>query len=283
MSAGGAGGPGGKPGGGKRRPDLGQVSTSTLERLGEALAEGRIKQVTATALTAAGIRHHAETIATALSGYPQSFCEHVVAVVLAERARNERPAPELVWTGPEGPAGTARDTAVVLRALFESAQEQVLLAGYSFDHARDVLAPLHQAMLTRGVTAIFVVDVEQAQVRRTPLEAHADEQLADFVKQNWPFGPPYPRLFYDRRALQPGPPWCSMHAKCVVIDGHKAFVSSANFTQRGQERNIEAGVLLHDPHFAEHLARQWLSLIDDEHVLAWEIPLGAQTGHGKDS
>lgn len=38
----------------------------------------------------------------------------------------------------------------------------------------------------------------------------------------------------------------------------------------GQERNIEVGVLLDDPSFAEFLARQWLGLIESgqcrEHV-----------------
>jgi len=48
----------------------------------------------------------------------------------------------------------------------------------------------------------------------------------------------------------------------VVVDGAHAFVSSANFTQRGQERNIEVGVLIADPSFASYLAGQWISLID---------------------
>ena len=80
--------------------------------------------------------------------------------------------------------------------------------------------------------------------------------------RSWPFGEPRPRLFYDKRALKPGPPYCSLHAKCVVVDGLKAFVSSANFTQRGQERNIEVGVLIEDASFASYLAGQWLGLMD---------------------
>ena len=73
-----------------------------------------------------------------------------------------------------------------------------------------------------------------------------------------------------RRALTPGPPYCSMHAKCVAVDRRWAFISSANFTQRGQERNIEAGVLIDDAEFAEHLTMQWLGLIESEAVVEWE-------------
>jgi phosphatidylserine/phosphatidylglycerophosphate/cardiolipin synthase-like enzyme len=83
-----------------------------------------------------------------------------------------------------------------------------------------------------------------------------------FFVESWPFGVPRPRVYYDKRALQPGPPYCSMHAKCVVADGARAFVSSANFTQRGQERNIEVGVLIDDLGFASFLGGQWLGLID---------------------
>ena len=35
-----------------------------------------------------------------------------------------------------------------------------------------------------------------------------------------------------------------MHAKCVVADSRHVFVSSANFTEAAQERNVEIGLLL---------------------------------------
>jgi hypothetical protein len=100
----------------------------------------------------------------------------VLDVALAER-EDRRPTPELVWTGPEAPVGTARDTAVVLRSLFEGARESVLLAGYSFDHAEEVLAPLHGSMRDHGVSARFFVDIPQ-------IERHAiaEEHLARFFK-----------------------------------------------------------------------------------------------------
>lgn len=80
-------------------------------------------------------------------------------------------------------------------------------------------------------------------------------------------GAPYPHLYCDRRALVPGPPWSYLHAKCVAVDGQRGFVSSANFTTRTEDRNIEAGVLLQDAAFAAQLERQWLSLIEDGLVL----------------
>ena len=243
------------------RATLRHVPTNVLEQLRDGVATGALKTpIERSALIAYGLRHQLDELELALAGHRSAACLTILDVTLAERAA-VRPPPELVWTGPEGPTGLARDTAVVVQALFESATESVILAGYSFDHARDVLAPLHAVMRERGATARFFVDIPQ----RTPAftrEEHVIEHLGAFMARNWPFGDPRPRVFYDLRALEPGPPWCSLHAKCVVVDDRRAFVSSANFTQRGQERNIEVGVRIDDPTFASFLASQWMGLID---------------------
>lgn len=243
------------------RPTLKHVGTGVLAALREALASGLVRTpVDRASLVGLGIRHQAEAIEHALSGHKVAACLAILDVALAER-ENRRPTPELVWTGPDVPVGTARDTAVVLRSLFEGAQERVLLAGYSFDHAEDVLAPLYGSMRSRQVDARFFIDIPQIE-RRAAADAHLSRYFSKFLTESWPFGEPRPRLYYDKRALAPGPPYCSLHAKCVVVDSAKAFVSSANFTQRGQERNIEVGVLIEDPSFASYLAGQWLGLID---------------------
>ena len=49
----------------------------------------------------------------------------------------------------------------------------------------------------------------------------------------------------------------SLHAKCIVVDDRRALVTSANFTSRGQERNVEVGVLVESEKFARELVHQW--------------------------
>ncbi|MFO0711310.1 MAG: DISARM system phospholipase D-like protein DrmC [Sandaracinus sp.] len=248
--------------------DLSAVSTTTLERLRDALARGQIATpLTRAGLLAFGIKHQLDALEGALSGHSTLACVSVLEVALAERRRAARPVPELVWTGPERSNATARDTAVVLRSLFESAKHQVILAGFSFEKGSSVLQPLHHAMLERGLDVRFFVHVEQVQRSDEDAGAHVAREIADFRRSAWPFGDPSPRLYYDKRALKPGPPWSSLHAKCVVVDAERAFVSSANFSVRAQEHNLEAGVLLHDPAFALHLARQWLGLVEGGLVL----------------
>lgn len=48
-----------------------------------------------------------------------------------------------------------------------------------------------------------------------------------------------------------------------MIDGRHTLITSANFTFSGQERNIELGVLIDDPAFADRVFEQWRRLVND--------------------
>ena len=52
-----------------------------------------------------------------------------------------------------------------------------------------------------------------------------------------------------------------MHAKCIVIDRKTVFVSSANFTEAAQERNLEVGLLIRSATLAERLEGHFDGLI----------------------
>ena len=87
-----------------------------------------------------------------------------------------------------------------------------------------------------------------------------------FRKEIWPWEP-VPEVYYDPRSLLAmGEDSACLHAKCVVVDDARAFVTSANLTEAAQGRNIEAGVLLDDPVFARALRTQFESLIDRGYV-----------------
>ncbi len=55
------------------------------------------------------------------------------------------------------------------------------------------------------------------------------------------------RYFTTRAVLRKrrGAPACQ-HAKCILVDGVTAFITSANFTESAHERNIELGVLFRE-------------------------------------
>ncbi len=170
------------------------------------------------------------------------------------------PRLELVWTSKEAGLRPGRDTAVVVRELFARAEKTVLIGGFRFDHGQEILAPLHQAMAERGVDVeIFRRHSEEPSRGRIPTGSRR-RRSNGFYARNWPFGPPRPDLCYDPETVVPGAP-TSLHAKCLVVDTRVALVSSANFTERGLTRNLEAGVI-EDTTFARRLSEQWLALVD---------------------
>ncbi len=227
--------------------DLTRVGTGRLRALRDALAAGRLP---------VPLRPEDVGDASALLGLEPAAALAVLDAVLAERAADTRPA-QLVWTGPHPVHSAARDTSVVLRELFERAATRVIVAGYAFDHGREIFAPLHRAMVERGVAVRLYLNIAVGDDERDAApDAIIDARVAGFLRDNWPFGAPPPAIFYDPRPVTTER-FTSLHAKCVVVDEAAALVTSANFTSRGQHRNVEVGALIRDPVFVRALAAQW--------------------------
>lgn len=232
------------------------LSLPDLERVLAAAKAGEL----GAALTTEGLtRAHLGALGDglgALIGAPVDTMVRVLSAVREERLRPPATKVALVWTGPETRGSGARDTAVVVREMFEAAERHVLIAGYSFERGEGILAPLHTAMRERGVRVEMFVHLREATGVQTDPEGYLRAQAEAWRRAYWPFGTPVPTLYVDPRAAMAGS-YASLHAKCIVVDGERALVGSANFTDRGQSRNIEAGVLVEDARFAEELARQF--------------------------
>ena len=195
-----------------------------------------------------------------ISGLGSGAVSAIVEAVLAEREAPDDDTVHLVWTGPEGKSAWAEPTPAALRALFRAARREVLLAGYRFDHGADVLADLHVAMRERGVKAEVFLHLEPAP-RGADVPGYIRSQVGSFLLANW-HTPPFPRVYIAPHALE-ARAYVSLHAKCAVIDERFAIVGSANFTQRGQERNIEVGARIESPRFASHLVAQFHAALSD--------------------
>jgi phosphatidylserine/phosphatidylglycerophosphate/cardiolipin synthase-like enzyme len=77
------------------------------------------------------------------------------------------------------------------------------------------------------------------------------------------------RLFgeFDPRA-QAASPAAVLHAKCIVVDGRHALITSANFTEAASQRTVEAGVLLVDTGLARALGGEFRRLVGVKVLLA---------------
>ncbi len=230
-----------------------------LPDLDRVLGAARAGELGATLTPEGLVRAHLGRLAEGLAGLHGCAVETAVRVLEAVREERLRPpvtTVALVWTGPETRGSGARDTAVVVRELFDAAKRHVLIAGYSFERGEAILAPLHAAMRDRGVRVEMFVHLGEARERHVDGERYLQLQADAWRATYWPFGAPVPAVYVDPRAAVPGS-HASLHAKCIVVDGERALVGSANFTDRGHARNIEAGVLVEDARFATELARQF--------------------------
>jgi len=238
-----------------------ELGDAELRRIRDRLrAPGRWTPPSREELEALGLGPRAAPVAAGLAAFDAARASDILGLLLAERERRPPSRLELVWTGPEPEAAESRRTSVVVRRLFERAGKSVLVAGYSFDHGSAILEPLYRAIAERGVRATLFLDIEGTAPSDVEVETFAAARIERFLAENWSFGPPYPVLYYDPRTASPSH-HVSLHAKCIVVDEAVTLVTSANFTARGHERNIEVGVLIEDALFARRLVEHWLRLV----------------------
>ena len=179
---------------------------------------------------------------------------------------------EVVVSGPDSTA-TSRNTGVVIRQLFNKAQDRVLAVGFAIHQGRSVFKALADRLdACEGLEATLCIDV-----RRDPTSTSSGSQIVSsfsrqFVEGEWPGGR-LPRMYYDPRSLAPaGPTRSALHAKCVVIDAKEALVTSANFTEAAQVRNIELGLHVESPAVATQIEDHFQSLIQNGHLERLPLP-----------
>lgn len=255
------------PAPGAPAPALGltQISLPDLDRLQRLLEVGRLTPpLDSTALQAVGLGNIWPSLTPYAALDRQAF-RLLLQAAVAERTQRPVPHLELVWTGPDPHASRARDTAVVVRELFQGAQRSVLVAGFRFSHPESILAPFHAAMTERGVEATLFIDLEQWVDRDR--QGDVEGAVSTFWQRSWPFPGPRPTLYYDPRTADRAERM-NLHAKVVVVDELRALVTSANFTDRAQTRNVELGVLIEDPAFSRLVVEQWRALASHGHFVS---------------
>ena len=244
---------------------LTNVATRTLVQLRDKVFSGRLQLP----LTEGGL--YAQGMGLAWSALqPFAGCEasllcSVIDAMLAEREVQSDSHLTLVWTGPEAAGSTARSTWSSLRYLFEHAQASVFIAGFSFDSCAELFATLHKKMTVDGLSLQIVVHTDRARGSER-IDEHVAAQVRMFLRRNWPFAGPLPEIYVDPRTAAPDS-LISMHAKCVVVDWKTTLIGSSNFTDRGQSRNIELGVMIDDSTFAKEVVCHWRKLIDSRNLV----------------
>lgn len=156
---------------------------------------------------------------------------------------------ELVLSGPEVPGVPTADTAATVQTLIENAESEIVLVGYAVHNGKKLFKRLAERMeSTPALRVVFCLDIA-----RKPADTSLTSEIVrrfgrDFLTKHWP-ETRVPELYYDPRALaESSGARASLHAKCVIVDRRVALVTSANFTEAAQRRNVEIGLLVrHQP------------------------------------
>lgn len=179
-------------------------------------------------------------------------------------------APELVWSGETAARSCARLTREAIEDLFGAVETEVFIAGFSFDHASDLFVPLFEqirALVAAGcatprVRVVLDCSREEWRPGDTP-QSIAGRVHARFLDTCWRDAPVEPEVRYLRRSAERkanGFAQFSMHAKCIVVDRDRVLVGSANFSNRGRDKNLEVGAIIGDYHFVQSLCAEWEAL-----------------------
>jgi phosphatidylserine/phosphatidylglycerophosphate/cardiolipin synthase-like enzyme len=139
---------------------------------------------------------------------------------------------ETVWSGPGSHHVPVRATAAVLADLVREARQELLLMTYSARPHQELNDAL-RAAVRRDVAVNIVVETLQG----AGSALSGDEPYQAFT------GVPGIQLWHWPTS-QRAEPGAKMHAKLAVADRCVLLVTSANLTQSGVTKNIEAGLLI---------------------------------------
>ncbi len=182
-----------------------------------------------------------------------------------ELFRNSDPTGiDFVTSGPEAPGISNRDTSVVVREMFAHAKQSVTVIGYAVYQGQKVFEALAERMDSKPKLQVeLFLNISRGDGDTTKSEILVSRYVERFKSHQWPKGSRLPIVYYDPRSVSDDTPIrSSLHAKCVVVDESDVFVSSANFTEAGQERNIEVGLRLDNAWLARKLVEHYKKMAE---------------------
>jgi phosphatidylserine/phosphatidylglycerophosphate/cardiolipin synthase-like enzyme len=157
---------------------------------------------------------------------------------------------ELVWTGPTTRAVPTRRTEQVLLDLIAGAQTELFLVSFVAYDVQSVVSAMNEAA-RRGVRLRVLLEASTRHGGSLNVDPSAT------MRANVPTA----ELFTWKEKAAPFVDG-KVHAKVAVVDGTRAFITSANLTGHALEKNMEAGVLVNGGPVPKTLSDHLQALID---------------------
>ncbi|PGQ79691.1 phospholipase D-like domain-containing protein [Priestia megaterium] len=177
-----------------------------------------------------------------------------VAIKMYQQRKKDEPNLSPVWTGPifeESPI--VHKTSETVRHLFQTAQHEILIVGYTFslDHIQVQTLFSDLILAAKGGCRIDII-------------FHQNDSNLSSIKNSWPKDISLPNLYYWNG--DPEDKWASLHSKLILVDQAKLLLTSANFTLHGFQKNIETGVMIENHPIASLYWRQFRSLLNNQEM-----------------
>ena len=246
-----------------------RLPQSNLESLRTGFASGPLKYgATETALINSGAppeeagklrsfieagAHSAETLVTMLDAITET----------RRFAKDVSLTQTLVVTGPTTAQMENLKTGARFIQVVEHAKRELMLATFALYQGDKILEPIHEAMVKNpGLEVRLILNVHRKYGDKTQNEDLLEAAKLEFSK-NWPWHEK-PAVWYFPESLHLNAnDRASMHAKFVIADEERCFITSANFTEAAQKKNIEVGVELTHSQEPKTLSRYFKQLIVD--------------------
>jgi phosphatidylserine/phosphatidylglycerophosphate/cardiolipin synthase-like enzyme len=187
------------------------------------------------------------------TGIPvEGFGIAILTAAINEHRRRNQESIELVWTGPESQCIPVRQTEQVLLDLIRNSKKSLLAVSYAVFRIPTIRKALTDAAL-RAVRVRIVLDIMQPSGGDgyNPLIAIGQELASQSEVLYWPEEQRIPDSAGKRGIL---------HVKCLVADGEKLFISSANLTEQAFKLNMELGVIISGGRYPSSVEQHFIDL-----------------------
>lgn len=183
-----------------------------------------------------------ENILSSGNGYSKSFIEikkqfpncsseeiyKIIKIACDMYSYKKDEKSELILTAPNSFKLKVKKTRTAINELITSAQKSIILTGYSIsDYFTEMLDVILDKSKKGIYVSLYINDVEKHKIQLDKLLLYAGKyiKIYNYNKNN-----------DDKMA--------ALHAKLIIVDNYKSFISSANLSYHGMEGNIEMGILL---------------------------------------
>lgn len=167
-------------------------------------------------------------------------------------AREATPRPTVLMTIPNYGGKTTKQTRSFAEVV-GGAQRSLVCMTYNFQKSTQYFDELKGLAVKDGFELEIYVDGRLAR-EESKSRKNSSSMTLDEIRWNFPNA----HIFASKKD---GENWITSHAKVFIVDGVKAFITSANFSKSAENSNVEIGVLIEDVSTARQILDQ-LALIN---------------------